>query len=206
MIAILDYGMGNVGSIANMLRKIGAEACITGDAQAIARADKLILPGVGAFDSGMVMLESSGLLEVLRERVLEAEVPILGLCLGMQLFGKGSEEGSRPGLGWIDARSVRFAFEGSQSDLKIPHMGWNHVTVEKPGPLFSDMPADSRFYFVHSYHLVCGDPALVLTTTTYGYPFASGIVKRNITGLQFHPEKSHRFGMQVLRNFAEARS
>ncbi len=202
MIAIIDYGMGNVGSIANMLRKIGAEACIARDPETIANADKLVLPGVGAFDSGMEKLDSSGLLPVLRERVQGAKVPILGLCLGMQFFGTGSEEGSRPGLGWIDARSVRFAFDGPQAGLKIPHMGWNHVSVEQPGPLFANMPVDSRFYFVHSYHVVCSDPGLVLTTTTYGYPFVSGVVKGHITGFQFHPEKSHRFGMQVFRNFA----
>ena len=202
MITIVDYGQGNLGSIANMLKKVGAEAQISSDPAVVGAAEKLILPGVGAFESGMANLEARGLVAPLHRRVIEDRVPILGLCLGLQLFGTGSEEGTpRRGLGWIGAHSVRFRFAADRPAFKVPHMGWNQVVVEQPSPLFDGMPEDSRFYFVHSYHLVCDEPGIGLTTTTYGHPFTSGIVKGNILGLQFHPEKSHKFGMQLFRNF-----
>ena len=202
MITIVNYGMGNIGSIANMLKKIGAEACVSGDPAAIACADKLILPGVGAFDNGMANLTQRGLIPALTEAVLQRRAPILGLCLGMQLFGRRSEEGRVAGLGWIDGECIRFRFEGEQARLKIPHMGWNQVQIaSRPSPL-QGMPEHTRFYFVHSYHMRCADPAAVLTTTDYGGRFVSGVMRDNIIGLQFHPEKSHRFGMELFRNFA----
>jgi glutamine amidotransferase len=203
MIAIVDYGLGNLGSIANMLKKVGAAATITADPAVIRQADRLILPGVGAFDTGMRNLEERGLIPLLNERVLGDEVPILGVCLGMQLLGRRSEEGQLPGLGWLDAAAVRFKFEGVNAHLKIPHMGWNELTVCQPHPLFADLQEESRFYFVHSYHVVCANPANVLARTTYGFDFTSAVVKGNIIGVQFHPEKSHRFGMTLLQNFAE---
>jgi glutamine amidotransferase len=199
VIAIIDYNMANLGSMANMLRKIGAEAVITSDAAVISRADKLVLPGVGAFDSGMANLAERGLIDVLNDRVVHHQVPILGVCLGVQLFSHASEEGSAKGLGWLDATTVRFKAEG----LKVPHMGWNTVEIATSHPLFRDLPPDARFYFVHSYHLVCGSGAQTLATTTYGQPFAVAAAHRNVVGVQFHPEKSHRFGMQLLKNFVE---
>lgn len=204
MITVVNYGMGNVGSIANMLKKIGAEACISAEPSVIAKAEKLILPGVGAFDNGMANLERSGLIPILNECVLGRGVPIMGLCLGMQLFGRRSEEGRSAGLGWIDAETVRFRFEPQNGGLKVPHMGWNRVQIaDRPSPL-QGMPAETRFYFVHSYHMVCADPSVVMTTTEYGCTFVSGVKRENIIGVQFHPEKSHRFGMELFRNFVRA--
>lgn len=203
MIAVIDYGLGNLGSIANMLKKVGAVATVTADPAIIRQADRLILPGVGAFDTGVRNLEERGLIPVLNERVLEENIPILGVCLGMQLMGRRSEEGQLPGLGWLDATAVRFKFEGVNAHLKIPHMGWNELTICQPHPLFANLQEESRFYFVHSYHVVCADPTNVLARTTYGFDFTSAVVKGNIIGVQFHPEKSHRFGMALLRNFAE---
>lgn len=201
MIAIVDYGVGNLASVANMVRRAGGEVTISSDPAVIAEADKLILPGVGAFDNGMTNLHARGLIPVLTQQVLERRVPILGLCLGVQLFGRGSEEGHLAGLGWIEADSRRFKFPLGASELKVPHMGWNFIDIAKPSTLLSDLPPEPRFYFVHTYHLVCDELADVLTWTTYGYRFASGIQRGNIWGTQFHPEKSHKFGMTLLKNF-----
>lgn len=204
MITIVNYGMGNLGSIANMLKKIGAEASISSDPTVIAKAEKLILPGVGAFDHGMASLAQCGLLPALNESVLQRKVPIMGLCLGMQLLGSTSEEGKAAGLGWIDAETVKFRFGPEQKNMKVPHMGWNRVQiVDRPSPFKGMLPA-TRFYFVHSYHMVCANPADVLTMTDYGINFVSGVMRENIIGVQFHPEKSHRFGMELFRNFAKA--
>jgi glutamine amidotransferase len=203
MIVIIDYGVGNLGSIANMLKKVGAEAMISSNVSDIEKADKLILPGVGAFDNGMKNLNESGLVSVLNTKVIEIKTPILGICLGAQLFSKSSQEGELPGLGWIDAEMKRFRFDQSQANLKVPHMGWNFVTVNQSNPLFNDMYENARFYFVHSYHFVCHDEKNILAKTHYGYEFASAIVSENIMGTQFHPEKSHKFGMKLLKNFAE---
>lgn len=201
MIAIVDYKMGNLGSIANMLKKIGEQAIITSDVSVIERAEKLILPGVGAFNTGMVNLDRLGLLSVLNRRALEDKVPVLGICLGMQLLTNGSEEGDRPGLGWIDAETVKFKFDGEQSHLKIPHMGWNTVAIRQHDGIFQDMDTESRFYFVHSYYVRCNHESDVLATTHYGHDFVSSVRHGNIMGTQFHPEKSHKFGTQVFKNF-----
>jgi glutamine amidotransferase len=195
--------MGNLGSIVNMLAKVGVTGKITADPETIDAADKLILPGVGAFDSGMKNLSGRGLLPVLQEQVLERRKPVLGLCLGMQLMARCSEEGQLRGLGWVDADVIRFRFEGDQAGLKIPHMGWNVLQPCRPHPLMTGLEDENRFYFVHSYHLVCTEPSDVLALTSYGYEFASAFTQGNILGVQFHPEKSHRFGMALLRNFAE---
>jgi len=204
VIAIVDVGIGNLGSILNMFRKIGVEACISSKVSEIAIADKLILPGDGSFNVGMRNLKGSGLMEALRRKVVDQDVPILGICLGMQILGKSSEEGQEelPGLGWIDAYSVKFRFE-TLSHLRVPHMGWNTVRVVGDSPLFRNMGDEPRFYFVHSYHLVCTDPRDVLAVTNHGYDFVSSIKRGNIYGTQFHPEKSHRFGMTLLKNFAD---
>lgn len=203
MITIVDYGVGNLGSILNMLKKVGAKARTSSDLAVLRQAEKLILPGVGAFDAGMAKLNEAGLAPVLNEVVLEKKVPVLGLCLGMQLMTMGSEEGTEAGLGWIDAETVRFKFGPANAHLKVPHMGWNTLDVRRQHPLVSDLEPESRFYFVHSYYIVCADETDVVATTDYGYPLAAVINRGNIMGAQFHPEKSHRFGMQLLRNFAE---
>ena len=195
---IVDYGVGNLASIANMARKAGTECVVSGDPQVLSTADKLILPGVGAFDRAMRQLEERGLIPVLAERATARKVPTLGLCLGMQLFGRGSEEGTRPGLNWLAAESRRFH---PAAPLKVPHMGWNYIEPAAPAALLDRLPPEPRFYFVHSYHLHCDDPADVLCWTTYGYRFVSGIHHDNLWGTQFHPEKSHSFGLALLRNF-----
>jgi glutamine amidotransferase len=203
MIVIVNYGIGNLGSIANMLKKIGAKAVISSDPKIIAGAEKLILPGVGAFDHAMRSLTESGLIPVLERKVIQDKTPILGLCLGMQLLGKRSEEGQLPGLGWIDAETVRFKFDQStMSHLKVPHMGWNELEICQSHPLFAGLETP-RFYFVHSYHVLCDNQENILAIANYGYGFTSAIGRENILGVQFHPEKSHRFGMQLLKNYAE---
>jgi glutamine amidotransferase len=180
------------------------EAKISAKISDIEQADKLILPGVGAFDAGMQNLEMRGLLPVLNRRVLEEKVPILGLCLGMQLFSRGSEEGQLPGLGWIDANTVKFNFDNGKTHLKIPHMGWNSSRVLRPSPLWLEPPKeDPWFYFVHSYYVKCNQERNILATTTYGEDFTSMVIQDNIVGTQFHPEKSHRYGMELMKNFAE---
>lgn len=202
MITIVDYGMGNLGSIKNMLKRVGASAVITGLPDEIAKAEKLILPGVGSFDNGIQNLRQLGLIPVLVQKVLEEKTPILGICLGMQLMTRGSEEGDLPGLGWIDADTRRFNFGVGLHSLKVPHMGWNSVRPAKPSEIFLDMYSEPRFYFVHSYHVVCYHREDVLSWTTYGYEFVSALERGNIVGVQFHPEKSHKYGMKILSDFA----
>lgn len=203
-IAVIDYGMGNVGSIRNMLSKIGADAIVTSDPAIISGADKIILPGVGAFDHAMQRLEKLKLVPLLEDRVLNESVPFLGVCLGMQLLTKGSEEGNLPGLGWIDAQTRRFDAKGRSEELPIPHMGWNTVRDEGRGWILTGQPENSRFYFVHSYYVQCSSEEDVLGTTNYGIRFASAIGRDNVIGVQFHPEKSHSFGMILLSAFANA--
>lgn len=202
MLIIIDCGIGNLTSIHNMLRKAGdQEALITKDNEAIATATKIILPGVGHFDYGMYQLKKSGLIEALNQRVLHDKIPILGICLGAQLLTKGSEEGSEPGLGWIDAQTIQFDRSRMDAKLKVPHMGWSEVSVQKNSKLFQNMPEDPRFYFVHSYHIHCNNPADQLLTAQYGHEITAAVEHENILGVQFHPEKSHKFGMQLLANF-----
>lgn len=202
MIIIVDYGMGNLGSILNMMKKIKAEAAISSDIPEIRKADKLILPGVGAFDNGMKNLRERGLIQVLNEKVLDGKTPVLGICLGCQLLTKSSEEGSLPGFGWIDAETVRFRFNGDLNHLKVPHMGWNIAEKSRKDPLTDNLQGEQRYYFVHSYHLVCRHEDDILMKTSYGYDFTSAVRKGNVVGFQFHPEKSHRFGMELLKNWA----
>jgi len=204
MITIVDYGVGNLGSIINMLKKVGFKAIASSDPEVLQQAEKIILPGIGAFDAGMNKLNERGLVPLLNDLALQKKVPFLGLCLGLQLMTLGSEEGQTQGLGWLDAETVRFRFDGEQSHLKVPHMGWNTIDLCRPHPLFTDLEPGSRFYFVHSYYVQSHDPAAVLAETEYGVRFASILGKGNIMGAQFHPEKSHKFGMRLLRNFAEA--
>lgn len=203
-VVIVDCGLGNVGSIQNMLKRIGAGARPSADPAEIRRAPRLILPGVGSFDAGMERLNKVGLTALLTELAVEARVPILGICLGMQLMARRSEEGAAPGLGWIQADVRRFNFSGNtQKALKVPHMGWNAVAVTRPTPLI-DPAEETRFYFVHSYHVCCDQKLDVLATTTYGTAFTSMFQVDNITGVQFHPEKSHQFGMALFEKWLKA--
>jgi glutamine amidotransferase len=202
-ITIVDYAVGNVGSIQNMLKKIGARSVVASSAEQILAATKLILPGVGAFDAGMGTLAESGFMDALNRKALEDKIPVLGLCLGMQLMTRGSQEGTLPGLGWVNAETVKFD-AGVSPGLKIPHMGWNLVAPAKESPILQGFPADARFYFVHSYHVRCADRTDPLLCANYGsISFDAGFQHGNLFGFQFHPEKSHRFGMWLLKNFAE---
>jgi imidazole glycerol-phosphate synthase subunit HisH len=201
MIAIIDYGIGNLSSVANMFRKIGVkDAEVTANAELIAKADKVLLPGVGAFDAGMGNLEKSGLIPVLSDLALRKKIPVLGICLGMQLLGQRSEEGAKPGLGWIDAETVKFRPDPSQK-IKIPHMGWEYIKVKKENPLI-DPGGRNRFYFVHSYYVKCHDENDVVATCDYGTEFTCMVNRGNIFGAQFHPEKSLSYGMKLLLNFS----
>lgn len=203
MITIVNYGMGNLGSILNMFNYLGFAAEITSDPTKISQATKLILPGVGAFDNGMKELANQNLIEPLNESVLVKKTPILGICLGMQLMTNKSEEGVLSGLGWVNVNTIKFSFSEENSHLKIPHMGWNYVKPVKESRLWKNMPENSKFYFVHSYHIPIKDNAAALLETTYGFPFASAVQSENIMAVQFHPEKSHKYGLQLLKNFAE---
>ena len=202
MIAIVDYGMGNLGSVQNMLRKLGADSVRTSDPAEIAQASRLVLAGIGGFDGAMDRLEAAGLVEVLNEQVIERRVPILGVCLGMQVMAQSSTEGTRHGLGWLDAEVLRFDFPEDRR-LPVPHMGWEVVVPTRPSPLFELPSPEPRFYFSHAFHLVCRDSADVAATTVYGYEFVAAVHRDNILGTQFHPEKSHVFGLDVYRRFVE---
>jgi glutamine amidotransferase len=183
-----------------MLKKVGQKSIISGDINEIKSADKLILPGVGSFDYGMNKLNESGITEVLNEKALNDKIPFLGICLGAQLLTQSSEEGVLAGLGWFKAKTIKFDFSNLQTKLKIPHMGWTEVQAPKPCPLMENL-VDSRFYFVHSFHFTTPDESEIMLQSEFGYPFVSALWKENIYAVQFHPEKSHKFGMQLMRNF-----
>jgi glutamine amidotransferase len=203
MIVIVDYGIGNLGSIKNMLRKVGAPAAISSDRDVIKSAAKLILPGVGAFDTGMRQLRASGLIDLMHERALEDRAPILGICLGAQLMTRSSDEGVEPGLGWFDADTRRMAFDNIPGKWPLPNMGWRDVQHRDGYPLMQGYESPPRFYFVHSYYMKPDNPELASVTSRYGFDFACGLSRDNLHCVQFHPEKSHSFGMRFLRNFAE---
>ena len=202
MITIIDYGAGNIGSVLNMIRHVGGYAAVAKSAGDVLRAKKIILPGVGSFDNAMARLVGLGLIAPLKERA-SAGIPVLGICLGMQLLADSSEEGSMVGLGLIPGRVRRFHFTGDAESLKIPHMGWNHVRPLRASPLVKDLGDAARFYFVHSYHFDCDCRDDAILSSEYGYEFTSGVQRGRIMGVQFHPEKSHRYGMQLIRNFVE---
>lgn len=201
MIAILDYGVGNVKSISNMFKKIGVDSVITADINILKSASKYILPGVGAFDYGMSQLKLSGMIPTLENEVLINKKPILGICLGMQLLTKRSDEGVELGLGWIDAETLNFKLDTSV--FPIPHMGWNHIMPKIDEKLFDGLISDARFYFVHSFYVSCAKEENIAATCQYGSIFTCSIHRENIYGVQFHPEKSHKFGMRLLKNFSE---
>jgi glutamine amidotransferase len=202
MISVIDYGAGNVGSVIRMIEKVGGSAHRVSTAGELAEAKIAILPGVGAFDYGMQRLADSGLIEAMHEAALVRRIPVLGICLGMQLMCKRSEEGQMPGLGWFDAEVLKFQFD-STSRLPIPHMGWNTLELARPNRLLDNELARTRYYFVHSYRVQCNDAADVVARTTYGERFVSAFERGNLFGAQFHPEKSHRFGMAMIRKFVE---
>ena len=203
MITIIDYGMGNLGSVANMFKKIGVTTQITNDLNKINEASKILLPGVGAFDAAISRIDDGGFRKVLNKKALEDKVPILGICLGMQLLSRKSEEGILEGLNWIEADTIKFTFNPEEK-LKIPHMGWNFVKEVNSSPLTHQLPNESKFYFVHSYYVKADSKENVLMETQYGHLFDSVITNgSNIYGAQFHPEKSHKFGMKLFENFAK---
>lgn len=197
-IGLVDYGLGNLGSVANMLKRIGVESKRVSTADEVLASERVLLPGVGAFDSGMARLREAGLVEALREFAAGGR-PLFGICLGMQLLLDSSEEGTASGLGLIPGGSTRF---DANAGIRIPHMGWSSVAATRADPMVADAESGSRYYFVHSYRVVPTNPDHVLATAEYGGKFAAMIRDRNVMGAQFHPEKSHAFGMTILRNFA----
>jgi glutamine amidotransferase len=200
MIAIIDYAIGNLAAVANMLNRLGVACEITSDIKKIQRAEKIILPGNGAFDACMQGLRATGLIPLLNERILQEKIPLMGICVGAQMLGNGSEEGVEPGLGWLDMRVKRLP---ALPDLRVPHMGWCRVQRgDQMHFLVQDMDEDARFYFVHSYHMDAANQQDVLLTAHYGLDFHAAVCMGNIFGVQFHPEKSHRFGKNLLERFA----
>lgn len=201
MITVVDYGMGNLGSIKNMFKRLGVQVAIASDPNDIKHAKKILLPGVGAFDSAMRQINKiKNLRSVLEDKALNEEIPILGVCLGMQLLTRSSEEGKLPGLGFIPAATCRIP---SQDSLKVPHMGWNEAKpTNTSSPLLHDIESNARYYFVHSFAVHVEDPAYSIMKTKHGVVFDAGVWSGNIYGVQFHPEKSHRYGMKILKNFA----
>ena len=204
MVTIVDYGMGNLHSVLKAFKRLQIPAEISSDPEIIQNASQLILPGVGNFKRGMYNLTQRNLIEPLNNAVLNNKVPVLGICLGMQLMTKHSEEGNVDGLGWIDAKTMGFNFSSiDNSNLHIPHIGWNNVNCASENPLFANMESDPHFYFVHSYYVSCASPENVAGTTHYGNTFVSAISINNIFATQFHPEKSHDIGLTLLKNFTE---
>ncbi len=205
MIVILDYGMGNTASVLNMVRKAGGDAIVTSELDLIKSASAIIMPGVGSFDNGMSKLNNLGLSIIIIQKVLVEKTPFIGICLGMQMLFERSDEGQLPGLGWLAGDVTRFDFSVLDDEvgqrLKVPHMGWNVVKPVEFETLYGKLKREPRFYFVHSYHVNCKDVGDILATSFYGYEFTCSVRKDNIWGVQFHPEKSHRFGLQFFRNF-----
>jgi glutamine amidotransferase len=204
MAVIVDYGIGNLGSIQNMIRKVGGTASIGSTRESIEKAEILILPGVGSFDSGISQLKLSGLWDILNQRVLDDRIPVLGICLGAQLMTRSSEEGTEKGLGWFDAHTLKMNFSGIGGKWPLPNVGWRNVEPQNGYTMLNGIGEAPRFYFVHSYYLHTTDPEIVSMTTRYGFDFPCGFRRGNIHCVQFHPEKSHAFGMQFFRNFLKA--
>lgn len=215
MITIIDYKVGNLGSIANMFKKVGVKALISSKPEDIDSADLLVLPGVGRFDFAMKALRNSGLISIIEEKVMNSKTPLLGICVGLQLMCRHSEEGDAEGLGWFDAKVKKFQLE-SHPELRVPHMGWNVIKVRRPNPLFDHgideqgslqmgalLESPQRYYFAHSYFVEAAKSDEVLASTEYGQSFHSALLRQNIIGVQFHPEKSHRFGLEMFRKFSE---
>jgi len=201
MFVIINYGVGNLTSIQNMLKKSGVNALISGEPTAIAAATKILLPGMGHFDNCMQKLNESGLRPLIEKKALEEKIPVLGICVGLQMFMEDSEEGSEKGLGWVKGKTIRFKPEQMKEEEKIPNMGWLEIQAVKPSPILQELEG-ARFYFAHSFHVAPQNKSDILITAHYGYDFTAAVEYNNLVGVQFHPEKSHRFGMQLLKNFA----
>ena len=202
MITIVDYGVGNVQALANIYKRLEIPCLLAKSAPDLAGASHVILPGVGAFDWAMARLQASGMREALDDLVKVQGKPVLGICVGMQMMARGSDEGRLSGLGWFDAHVHRFDEAKFTSRTHLPHMGWNDVEPVRTDGLLRDLGNDARFYFLHSYYFAPNDPADVLATTVYGERFACAVQRGNVHGAQFHPEKSHGWGIQLLKNFA----
>ena len=203
MITIIDYGLGNIRAFLNVYKRHNIEARTARSADELVGATKVILPGVGAFDHAMERLEQSGMRATLDDLVLERRAPVLGVCVGMQMLAHGSDEGKRPGLGWIDGHVRAFRSWEPARRLPVPHMGWNDVRPTSGSGLFRDLDSEARFYFLHSFFFECAQPEDVRAVSPYGADFSSAVGHGNVHGVQFHPEKSHHFGTRLLRNFAE---
>ena len=203
MIGIVDYGLGNIHAFQTVYRRLNIESATVRTPAALKAATKIILPGVGHFDYAMQALDESGLRETLEVLVLEKRLPILGVCVGLQMLGHSSEEGTRLGLGWVDGRVLRFTPQRTDLELPVPHMGWNDVQPLTSDPLFRGLERGAKFYFLHSFYFECRTPTDVLATAYYGNEFCASVRSENIYGVQFHPEKSHHFGTTLLKNFAE---
>jgi imidazole glycerol-phosphate synthase subunit HisH len=203
MMTIVDYGLGNIRAFLNVYKRLNIETVTADRADALAGATKLILPGVGHFDHAMELLDRSGMRETLDDLVLQGRVPILGVCVGMQILARCSDEGSSPGLGWIEGCVKCFDSCEGASALPFPHMGWNDVRSVPGNRLFEQLDSDARFYFLHSYFFQCDRAEDVVAATHYGLDFGSAVNSGNIYGVQFHPEKSHHYGTRLLKNFAE---
>ena len=203
MITIIDYGLGNVLALVNVYSRLNILVAVAKSANDLVNATKLILPGVGSFDHAMQQLEQSGMRQPVERLVLQNAMPVLGICVGMQMLAKFSDEGELPGLGWIDGKVKKFDLSGMPRGTNLPHMGWNDVKPVVDGGLFNGMEHDARFYFLHSYYFECHQQPNVLAVTDYGGQFSCAVRRDNVYGVQFHPEKSHHFGIQLLKNFAE---
>lgn len=202
MITIIDYGLGNIRAFANVYERLHILVSIAKTADDLKDATKIILPGVGAFDYAMSQLNKSGMRETLDKLVLEHQLTVLGICVGMQIMAKSSDEGAFPGLGWLDATVKIFDTSVLKFKTQLPHMGWNTIHPNNDNPLMVNISNDSRFYFLHSYYFQCNNPNDTISTTEYGIQYTSAVNKKNIYGVQFHPEKSHQWGIQLLKNFA----
>lgn len=203
MIAVIDYGLGNIMAFKNAFNRLNAPVIVAKSADDLVSATRLVLPGVGSFDHAMKQFNASGMRETVEKLVLQQSVPILGVCVGMQMLAKSSDEGKLPGLGWIDARVRKFDPSQMSSAAPLPHMGWNDVLPRSTDGLFKGLDSGAHFYFLHSYYFECSDPEDILATTDYGMHFSCAVKRGNIHGVQFHPEKSHHFGSQLLQNLAE---
>jgi len=203
MITIIDYGLGNVLAFVNVYSRLNIPVAVAKSADDFVKATKLILPGVGSFDHAMQQLDQSGMRSSVEQLVLQQGMPILGICVGMQMLANTSDEGVLPGLGWIDGKVKKFDVSVMPRGTNLPHMGWNDVKPVVEGGLFKGMEQDARFYFLHSYYFECHQPSNILALTDYGAEFSCAVRRVNVYGVQFHPEKSHNFGSQLLRNFSE---
>lgn len=202
MIHVVDYGLGNIQAFNNVYKQLGLDLVTAATPDDLVGARRVILPGVGAFDHAMILLRSSGMLPILEDLVQAQKIPVLGVCVGMQMLANGSDEGVESGLGWVPGRVRRISSNPAARNLPTPHMGWNDVTAEPGNPLFQGLKGDARFYFLHSYYFECVDPSQSSAESEYGFTFSCAVRNDSVFGVQFHPEKSHHWGVELLKNFA----